>query len=85
MIWLIRKGRHYRSFRCCGPDGTGKLIKDWNVVEEAVGIEPNGSSLWRPIHRFVSTLTNPESRLKEIDAQLRTLGLPKLAQPMKVP
>lgn len=73
VIWLVREGRHYRSFRCCGPDGTGKLIKEWNVVEEAVGMKAKGSLLWRPIHRFVSNLTNPEVRLKEIDAQLRIL------------
>lgn len=76
-IWLIRGGRHYRSFRCCGLDGTGKLIKEWNVVEEAVEIDAHGRPLWKPIHRFISDLTSPELRLQEIDAQLRGLGIPR--------
>lgn len=74
-ILLIRGGRHYRSFRCCGPDGTGKLIKEWNVVERAAGIAIRGSPSWKPVHRFVSDLTNPQSRLREIDAQLRVIGV----------
>jgi hypothetical protein len=78
-IRLMRAGKHYRSFRCCGPDETGRLVKNWNVVEEAVGVNTRGDLLWKLIHRFVSDLTDPASRLKEIDAQLRVLDVPQHA------
>lgn len=78
-ILLMRAGKQYRSFRCCGPDETGKLVKNWNVVEEAVGVNTRGEMLWKLIHRFVSDLTDPASRLKEIDAQLTVLNVPQRA------
>ncbi|KEQ02919.1 FAD-dependent oxidoreductase [Pseudorhizobium pelagicum] len=52
--------------------------------KKSLGWKPIATNYGRPNHRFVSNLTNPASRLKEIDAQLRNLGFPKLAQPMNI-
>jgi hypothetical protein len=76
-IRLVRDGRHYRSFRCCGCGPAGTLIKIWNVVEEATGVDSFGNPLWKPVHRFISDLAELEARLNEIDAQLSGCSIPR--------